>query len=154
MRCSQTLSASGAASRTDAIVTYRDSDLSRTHPLTALLADLWRLPRVHRLTLIGLTGDDIVELITAAAGYDIGAEGEALAQALGAETAGNPFFLTELVKLLVSEGSLGSRASAESAPVPAGVREVIRRRLAHLPEQTKALLSVAAIIYGTNLLNG
>ncbi len=34
--------------------TYRDSDLSREHPLTALLADLHREQGVERLKLSGL----------------------------------------------------------------------------------------------------
>ena len=43
----------GAAMRSLVVGTYRDSDLAREHPLTALLADLHREQGVERIKLTG-----------------------------------------------------------------------------------------------------
>jgi DNA-binding SARP family transcriptional activator len=123
--------------------TYRDDEVGEAHPLTATLGVLARLPATLRLFPRRLSEPEVAAFLATIAGEPVDA---GVLEIIRSRTEGNPFFLTELVKLLVSEDSLGSRASAESAPVPAGAREVIRRRLARLPEQTKALLSVAAII--------
>src|SRR5262249_27454388 len=56
-------------------------------------------------------------------------------------TGGNPFFVSELVKLLASERS----DARELRSVPTAVRDVVRRRLARLPEDSQTLLRVAAI---------
>jgi len=65
--------------------------------------------------------------------------------AVHTRTDGNPFFLVELVRLLQAEGGLHDPAAVERSRVPVGVRDVIRRRLARLPEQTNALLAIAAV---------
>ena len=51
--------------------TYRDTDLTRTHPLTAALADFRREAGVERLALHGLDEAAVVGLVTAAAGHDL-----------------------------------------------------------------------------------
>jgi hypothetical protein len=56
-------------------------------------------------------------------------------------TAGNPFYVRETVRLLDSEGDL-----VAVSEVPAGVRDVIRRRLARLPQATVSVLHLAAVI--------
>jgi DNA-binding SARP family transcriptional activator len=123
--------------------TYRDDEVGEAHPLTATLGALARLPGTLRLFPRPLSESEVgAYLATLTEGpLDAG-----VVEVIRARTEGNPFFLIELVKLLVSERSLSSRASAQAAPVPAGVREVIRRRLGRLPEQTNAVLSVAAVI--------
>ena len=50
------------------IVTYRDSDLGKDHPLTAVLADLRSLQGVQRIALRGLGADEVAEIMSAAAG--------------------------------------------------------------------------------------
>jgi tetratricopeptide (TPR) repeat protein len=52
---------------------------------------------------------------------------------------GNPFYAIELARLLGEEG-------AHHAEVPGSVGDVIRRRLARLPEGTVDLLGVAAVV--------
>ena len=75
------------------VVTYRDSDLTKAHPLTAVLADLRRLDGVERIALTGLGAEEVAELLAAAAGHDLDADGLALAGELATETGGNPFFI-------------------------------------------------------------
>ena len=60
---------------------------------------------------------------------------------------GNPFFITELLRLLQSERRLAGPDAAAAArrEIPVGVRDVLRARLARLPEQTRTVLMVAAV---------
>ena len=61
------------------IVTYRDSDLGKDHPLTAVLADLRSLQGVQRIALHGLGADEVAEIMTAVAGHELEADGIELA---------------------------------------------------------------------------
>ena len=53
------------------IVTYRDSDLTKDHPLTGVLADLRRIDGIERVGLAGLGAGEVAELMGAAAGHDL-----------------------------------------------------------------------------------
>ena len=64
------------------LATYRDSDLSSSHPLTGLLADLHRESTVRRIDVSGLDDSEIIELVETASGYKLDVEGVALAHAL------------------------------------------------------------------------
>ncbi len=124
------------------VATFRPAELFPGHPLVATLAAFARLPALTRLSLDGLTVAEVGRFVEL--GWAVAPSAE-LAAALHARTDGNPFFLTELVKLLASEGSLGRADAVAAAGVPAGVRDVLRRRLGRLPEATNALLRVAAV---------
>ena len=58
---------------------------------------------------------------------------------------GNPFYLDETLRLLNADGPQTRPALARLA-IPDSVHEVIRRRIAPLPEDVRALLEIAAII--------
>ena len=45
--------------RLHVIATYRDSDLGKDHPLTAVLADLRSIEGVQRISLHGLGADEV-----------------------------------------------------------------------------------------------
>ena len=68
-----------------------------------------------------------------------------LAEAVHAQTDGNPFFVGEVVRLLASEGRLSDPDSWQGQ-IPQGVREVVGRRLDRLSEETNEGLKVAAVI--------
>ena len=76
-----------------------------------------------------------------------GRPAEPLVEAVADRCGGNPFFITELVRLLQSERRLAAADAAVAArrEVPVGVRDVLRARLARLPAQTGTLLMVAAV---------
>lgn len=133
--------------------TYRSTDLDRAHPLAATLADLRRDGSVTRLALDGLTADGVAELFERSAGHDLDGPGVALAHAVFSETAGNPFFVGEIVRHLVESGALVLRdgrwtsdLSLDEVGLPEGVREVVGRRISRLDDETQKLLSVAAVI--------
>jgi class 3 adenylate cyclase len=64
------------------------------------------------------------------------------------ETEGNPFFVNEIVRLLVADGRLDrpEEVKSWSVTIPQGVREVVGRRLNHLSKECNGVLTVAAVI--------
>jgi DNA-binding SARP family transcriptional activator/tetratricopeptide (TPR) repeat protein len=119
--------------------TFRDSE-ARTPPLASSLAMLARTPDLERLALTGLSPEEVGAYVAAVVGDEADPR---LADSLHDRTAGNPFFVGELVRLLRHEGMLGD---AHVAPtVPEGVRDVIRTRLARLPEEALPVLTAGAV---------
>jgi DNA-binding SARP family transcriptional activator/tetratricopeptide (TPR) repeat protein len=119
--------------------TYRDVEIGPGHALTETLGRLAREPVTERVALQGLTEGDVGRFIAGATGATASRR---FISSLHRRTAGNPFFLGELVRLLGSEGPL---EAADPTEVPASVREVIGRRLAQLPDGSEQLLTVAAL---------
>ncbi|CAN5623523.1 BTAD domain-containing putative transcriptional regulator [soil metagenome] len=135
------------------IGTYRDVDVVAGDPLDEVLTALAREPSVRRLTLDGLGVAEVGRYLAAVTGTE---PAPVVAAAMHDRTEGNPFFLTELVRLLTSEGRLVLGAAGDVGPeVPDEVRDVVRRRLDRLPPDTQAVLTVAALIsddFGLELL--
>ena len=112
--------------------TYRESELSRTHPLAATLGDLRRERLYERVSLAGLEVADVAQLVRGWLGS------EELAATLHEETAGNPFFLEEVVRHL--------RETGAGAGIPESVREVLGRRLSRLGDGANRALQAAAVV--------
>ncbi len=135
------------------VVTYRDTDIDRAHPLSGILADLRRLPAVERAPVDNLNEAEVLALMESAAGHEMDEAGLLLAQALYAETEGNPFFLTEVLRHLVDIGFIrreGERfvpgTDLDSLTIPEGVRDVVGRRLSRLSPQANEVLSAGAVM--------
>jgi eukaryotic-like serine/threonine-protein kinase len=128
-----------------ALGTYRDTELTPTHPLTDAIADLTREPTTTTLTVRGLSRTALRTLIGATAGQE---PNEQLVSAFVRGTKGNPLYASEAVRLLSAEGRLEqlARASLGHVTVPPGVRATIGRRLERLESETRALLSVGAVV--------
>ena len=71
-----------------AAIKINNSDLSRTHPLTAVLADLRREARVERVSLHGLDAAAVEAVLGAAARHELDESLVALAHAVQRETEG------------------------------------------------------------------
>ena len=110
--------------RLDALViaTYRTDELSRSHPLRIALGDLATAANVQRLQLEPLSEDAVADL---AAPYGVDAAD------LHAKTAGNPFFVTEVL--------------AGGGDVPETVRDAVLARTARLSHSAHDLLDAVAI---------
>ncbi|MFF5492192.1 BTAD domain-containing putative transcriptional regulator [Streptomyces aquilus] len=91
----------------------------------------------HRITLGGLSHQDIATVVTAVRGGPVDA---ATVTALAERTGGNPFYVWESARLLADEGAL-----VAVSEVPQGVRDVLRRRLALLPAEALAAVRLAAV---------
>ena len=132
---------------------YRDTELDVTADLADALADLLRQPGVERLRLTGLDEPAVGAFIEAQARQDLGEEGREYAAALHVETGGNPFFVGQVIRHLSETGTLfrrDGRWTADLPPsavrIPESVRDVIARRLARLPDETREALGVAAVL--------
>lgn len=124
--------------------TYRDIEVGRHHPLAGTLAELAREQRLERLSLRGLSRGDLARYLELTAGQPPTTE---VVDAILGQTEGNPFFVAEVVRLLVSEGNLERAGGASwSVSLPQGVREVVGRRLDRLSAECNVLLSTAAVI--------
>ena len=133
--------------------TFRESDVSRSHPLAELLADLRRNVAVTRIALDGLADDEVLALVESASGQALDTRGVALAHAVHRETDGNPFFVAEILRHLAESGAVVREGGAwvpgptiEEVGLPVSVREVVGQRLARLGDDTGKLLSLAAVI--------
>lgn len=126
----------GDHARVQIVGTYRSTDLDRSHPLAAMLADLHRDGTANRLTLGGLDEEDVTAYV-AEAGYD----DEELAHALASVTGGNPFFLIEALRHVDESGGVWDQST-----LPQGVREAVSRRLSRLPVETNKALAAAAVV--------
>ena len=124
--------------------TYRDVELGRHHPLARTLAELAEVRGCRRVPLRGLDTDAVERFIEMTAGIE---PPPGLAAAVHAQTEGNPFFVTEVVRLLASEGSLEVAAAGSwELAIPQGVREAVGRRLDRLSEDANDVLTMAAAV--------
>jgi tetratricopeptide (TPR) repeat protein len=136
------------------IVTYRDSDLTKDHSLTGVLAGLRRKDGVERIRLSGLGLVEVADLVAAAAGHELDVDGVALAGGLATETGGNPFFVGEILRNLVESGAITFDETARRwsvdrvalSSLPESVREVVEHRIDRLGEQAAEALRIAAVI--------
>jgi class 3 adenylate cyclase len=125
--------------------TYRDIELGRQHPLAQTLGELNREGLSQRILLRGLTDRDVARFIELTAGA---APPAPLVEAVYRETEGNPFFVNEVVRLLVSDGRLERPEDVKSwsVTVPQSVREVVGRRLDRLSDDCNSVLAIASVI--------
>jgi class 3 adenylate cyclase/tetratricopeptide (TPR) repeat protein len=148
------LTATDVAMRVLVLGTYRDSELSRSHPLLDTLAALRRQRAVSRIELAGLDDTGVMALMEATAGHALDDAAVGLAHALYRETDGNPFFVSEVLLHLAETGAISqdatgrwvAGASLDEKPLPDSVREVIGARVGRLGQDAEKVLSVAAVI--------
>lgn len=126
----------GEHARVQIVGTYRSTDLDRSHPLAAMLADLHRDGSASRLALGGLDEDDVTTYVA-----EVGYDDVELARALASVTGGNPFFLIEALRHVAESGGRW-----DPSTLPQGVREAVSRRLSRLPAETNKALAAAAVV--------
>jgi len=108
------------------LLTYRDDELGRHHPLRTVLGDLPSTV-VARLRLLPLSEQAVTRLARQAK------ERQRSAQQLYAITGGNPFFVTEVL-------------SSDTPDVPLTVRDAVLARVARLSPAARTLLEFASVI--------
>jgi class 3 adenylate cyclase/tetratricopeptide (TPR) repeat protein len=133
--------------------TYRDAEVTPSHPLAGALGAFPRETAFERLRIEGLDASGTAELLSALAEHGVE---DKVGAAWVKETDGNPFFIGELVRHLVEEGHLfrtpdgrwiTDRPLRELA-LPDTVRDVIARRLSGLSDDARGLLQVASAFEG------
>jgi len=118
--------------------TYRDAEARLSETAGAVLAKVEREARVLRLSRLGR--DDVGRFVERATGS--AATDELVSQVAGA-TEGNPLFVVEMLRLLRTPGAGGD---LQTVALAGGVREVIRERLAVLPDAVRAVVDAAAVL--------
>jgi predicted ATPase len=117
----------------------RDHEIGAT--LVAALTELTREAVTKRITLKGLSATDTSRLLEAAIGR---APADELAAQVHAETEGNPFFATEIGRLLRSE-HFGADANPD-LPIPDTVMEAVARRLERQSASCRETLALASVV--------
>jgi DNA-binding SARP family transcriptional activator len=113
----------------------RDHDLRPGHALADIVHSLDRDGWVRRLPLRGLDESDVRDLLAQVHGP--GDHGHA-ARRLVAETAGNPFLVTELSRA-------GDPATIGGGDIPPSVQDLVSTRLARLDQPAVELLRAGAV---------
>jgi hypothetical protein len=132
--------------------TYRSDEMHRRHPLSVLLADLARERRFDALPVAPLDPTQVRSMLSAL--FDGSEVSQEFAEAVADRTEGNPFFIEELVKVLVERGDLyrlGSqweRRELDEIEMPLSVRETLLARARTMPTQWVAVLQLAAVAGG------
>ncbi len=134
---------SSSVARLELVVTAREPELGRGHPVSRVLGELRRTRDLTELRLSGLDAKGLAALVAARVGRAITPR---LAARLAARTAGNPFFAGELAVDLDEQGALRDSEALDTAPVPDAVAGLVEERLARLEPATERLLSAAAAI--------
>ena len=131
------------------VATYRSDELHRRHPLTAVLADLSRERRYREVRLEPLAREDLRQMVSAI--LDDTEVGEEFLDAVLERTEGNPFFVEELIKVLVERGDIfrdrGDWARRDLADIemPDTVRESLLARTRTLSDAARTTLETAAL---------
>jgi eukaryotic-like serine/threonine-protein kinase len=125
------------------VVTARDREMGRRHPVSRVLSDLRRTDDLAEMRLSGLDASGMAALIDAKVGRAIT---PGLADRLLARTDGNPFFAGELARDLDGRGALVEGEELDSAPVPDAVADLVEERLARLAPDTERFLAAVAAI--------
>ena len=132
--------------------TYRHGEVGEDHPLTGAITDLRRDGLVDAVQITGLDESGVGELVTATCHLDPHPD---FVRSVARETAGNPFFVREICSHVAELGGSAGEFTLETLGVPDGVKQVISRRIARLPEGTARILTIGSVIgreFDLNLL--
>src|SRR5207245_9315307 len=115
-------------------------ELGESHP------DLFAGRDVLRIEPRGLVTSDVAHMARAILGRDLP---DAVVRAVAERTAGNPFFVKQIVLELGEGGALESTVarSPDDLPLPLTVEAAVQSRLDHLPPAEKDLVRRASV-YG------
>lgn len=120
------------------VATYRDEEAPRGHPLRRARAELQEARMLSTLTPSRLDRGAVLELTSRIPSVsDRGAE---FAGALVERSAGNPLFLSEVIRGFIEQPDL------DAFDPPVSARQAIEARVARLSEPGRALAGIAAVV--------
>ena len=122
-------------------------EVSPEHPVKKPLDDLANVLGHEQISLTGFSKSDVAEFIDRLAPVK---PPQAFAAAIHTQTAGNPLFVSELVRMLAQKGELTeTKLLADDGwneRLPRGVGQTISQRIAGLSDGFRPVMSVAAVI--------
>ncbi len=130
------------------VATYRSTGHAE---LGSFLPTLTRDTECRRVQLSGLDAAQTATLLGRVTGGKLAEPGVQLARELQADTAGNPFFLTEMMRHLVDIGAFSPDSTDRPAghlavEIPETVRDLVRWRLGRLSPECPTALAAASVI--------
>jgi class 3 adenylate cyclase len=132
-----------SSSRQLVVATFRDSDAVGEQPLARVLGEL--STETQLVSLSGLQLEEVAQLLSAM--RPLTSTPDALVADVHRRTAGNPFFVREVTRLLDASAPVQPGPQAPgTVGVPAGVRELLMARCERLPEKTRGVLEAASVI--------
>lgn len=143
LRLFEFISRSISGSRITLVGACRDVRRSRRDPFTRLLGELSRAGAYTHIALRPLDLEQTGRLVRA---IGLSNPSHGLLETIRSRTGGNPFFISEVARLVLAEPS-AENVSAAQVPdrVPDRVRDALLLRLDSLPESADAFLDAAAI---------
>jgi tetratricopeptide (TPR) repeat protein len=124
--------------------TYRDAEAGGVSPLSQLLAKISRHRWIRRVSLRGFSNYEVGEFIERAVGVR---PTDHVANLFRERTGGNPFFLTETVRLLGEQGCITANYhQGVLSQLPDTVREAVQCRLKSIPDRSVHTLRYASIV--------
>ena len=120
------------------LATWRTEQVPIGHPLRRLSADARRDGLGTALSLARLSLDDVTQLAARTPAARGSLSLEEIARALHRETEGVPYFVTEYLDAMRAGGHADER-------LPAGVRDLLRARVAGISDVAAQLLTTAAV---------
>ena len=129
---------------------YREEEVDEGHPLRKKIEELRGKVYFDEINLKRLGQEEVSTLAASMLGME--SLEKDLVKPLYDETAGNPFFVEEVVRSLVEEGMLSFEPQTSEIEglrrirIPKSVDQVIERRLGRLSEDSLRLLSLASVI--------
>ena len=131
------------------VASYREIELDRAHPLAKALVDWNRERLMTRIVLRRFGSDETREQLSALLNDSVSAD---FAEAVHRETEGNPFFVEEVLKALIEQGSVGrksgewTRGEVADLVIPQSVKEAIGSRLDRVSSGCNEILRAAAVV--------
>ncbi len=128
---------------------YRETELDRSHALSRALIDWNRERLATRIAVRRFDAAETNAQLSALLGENVSAE---FGEAVHRETEGNPFFVEEVLKALIEQGSVKresgrwKRCEVDDLVLPQSVKEAIGNRLDRVSDQANEVLRVAAVL--------
>ena len=130
-----------AASPVLVLGTYRDVEITASHPMLKTLGNLVRERHFRRVQLGGLTSKEVGEFVEGHKGVNLPGD---ILETIHNRTEGNPLFVSEVVELIDTGQIAENRAWADI--IPDGVRDAIGSRLSRLSKACNQVLGTASVI--------
>jgi tetratricopeptide (TPR) repeat protein len=131
------------------VASYRDTELDRAHPLAKALVDWNRERFTTRIVLKRFNAEETHAQIAALLDESISGD---FSEAVYRETEGNPFFVEEVMKALIEQGSVRresgrwKRCELADLVIPQSVKEAIGNRLDRVSKECNETLRAAAVL--------
>jgi tetratricopeptide (TPR) repeat protein len=131
------------------VASYREMELDRAHPLAKALVDWNRERLMTRIVLRRFGPDETREQLGALLNEPVSAD---FAEVVHRETEGNPFFVEEVLKALIEQGSVSrksgewTRGEVADFVIPQSVKEAIGSRLDRVSPGCNEILRAAAVV--------